>query len=149
MDNYHEESDAVAHGNGLARFEEAEAALRFHCAVVWQMSPEAFRKRFMVRGFEPSFPEDFTKVAFVSATPGGLCADDLLARAWRLTNHVEEDWTEGDEVCCLQSESRSTSVGDVIGLMEHVYDGDDPDPRLELRRIYRVDPVGFGRIETS
>ena len=37
-----------------------------------------------------------------------------LERVFRLTNHVDEDWTEGEAISCVKSPCRSTSVGDIV-----------------------------------
>jgi len=55
----------------------------------------------------PAFPLGYEKVAVVEC--------DNLEQAFHVTNHIDEDWTVNKEVVELfKSQSRSTSVGDVI-----------------------------------
>lgn len=41
-------------------------------------------------------------------------ASDDKEKAFELTNHIDHDWTENEEVTPLVSKPRSTSVGDVM-----------------------------------
>ena len=61
-------------------------------------------------GDAPKFPEEFTHVADVEL-PDLNDAQDV---AYRLTNHIDTDWRENEEVTALSDKARSTSVGDVI-----------------------------------
>lgn len=56
-----------------------------------------------------SFPDDFVKVADVETSS--------LGDVFRITNHIDSDWTRNPEVVKLYAEQvRSTSVGDVVVL---------------------------------
>jgi len=61
-------------------------------------------------GDAPKFPEEFTHVADVEL-PDLNDAQDV---AYRLTNHIDTDWTENEEVIVFTDNPRSTSVGDVM-----------------------------------
>jgi len=61
-------------------------------------------------GDAPKFPEEFTYVADVEL-PDLNDAQDV---AYRLTNHIDTDWTENEEVIVFTDNPRSTSVGDVM-----------------------------------
>ena len=61
-------------------------------------------------GDAPKFPEEFTHVADVELPN----LDDAQDVAYRLTNHIDTDWRENEEVTVLTETARSTSVGDVI-----------------------------------
>jgi hypothetical protein len=39
---------------------------------------------------------------------------DNIENVFRLTNHVDEDWTEGPAITRVKSPCRSTSVGDIV-----------------------------------
>ena len=56
---------------------------------------------------KPKFPEEYEKVAVVEA--------DSVADTFRITNHIDSDWTRNPEVIeVLKPNSRSTSVGDIV-----------------------------------
>jgi len=58
---------------------------------------------------KPSFPHNFSKVAEVEV--------ESLADTFRVTNHIEHDWTTNPEVVWRKgsgANTRSTSVGDVV-----------------------------------
>jgi hypothetical protein len=55
----------------------------------------------------PSFPEDYEMVASVTTEKG-------IEDVFRLTNHIDYDWTENTEVIACGQNNRSTSVGDVV-----------------------------------
>ena len=58
-------------------------------------------------GKDPKFPEEYTKVATVDA--------DEVDDTFRITNHIEHNWTTNPEVIEMYSfKARSTSVGDVV-----------------------------------
>jgi len=58
-------------------------------------------------GKKPEFPSEYKLVATVE------CAD--LEDVFRITNHIDEDWTKNPEVTELfHNRPRSTSVGDVV-----------------------------------
>jgi len=58
-------------------------------------------------GTKPKFPDEYSKVAAVRACN--------LEEIFRLTNHIEQDWTENDEIeWSRDSDCRSTSVGDIV-----------------------------------
>lgn len=64
---------------------------------------------------------DFDHVADVDVT-GLVDLDAARNKAFRLTNHVEEDWTKGDEVTVHGDDrKRSTSVGDVFSMGDHYW----------------------------
>jgi hypothetical protein len=60
-------------------------------------------------GEKPNFPEDYKKVAVVET--------NHLEEVFRITNHIDHDWTDNPEVVGLivtTRTPRSTSVGDVV-----------------------------------
>ena len=62
---------------------------------------------FRGRNAKTIFPNEYEKVAVVNAKE--------LESAFRTTNHIDENWTENDEVIwSARREVRSTSVGDVF-----------------------------------
>ncbi len=48
----------------------------------------------------------YSEVAHVEA--------DRLDDVFRLTNHIDKDWTKGTEICRSKPRCRSTSVGDIV-----------------------------------
>jgi len=54
----------------------------------------------------PAFPEEYTAVAAVEA--------DGIEDVFRLTNHIDSDWTDNEEVLPFVPQARSTSMGDVV-----------------------------------
>jgi hypothetical protein len=63
----------------------------------------------------------------------GIVTSEDLDDAYRLTNHIERNWTENDEVATpVDVEPRSTSVGDIFVL-------DDG--------VHLVSPSGFTKIK--
>ena len=59
-------------------------------------------------GFGPKlvFPTDYEKVALIEA--------EDIGDTFRITNHIEHDWTTNPEVIKVYGRCRSTSVGDVM-----------------------------------
>lgn len=58
-------------------------------------------------GDRPDFPSGYKKVAIVQA--------DGIEDVFRITNHIDEDWTTNPEVQETFGERfRSTSVGDIV-----------------------------------
>lgn len=75
-------------------------------AHVWHVKRELY-------GSKATFPCDYGCVARVVVE--GL--QESLETAFRLTNHIDSDWTKNDGVQVLACEPlRSTSVGDVVEL---------------------------------
>ena len=70
-------------------------------------------------GDAPKFPEEFTHVAdvelpIISSLPDIYYLNNAQDVAYRLTNHIDTDWTENEEVIVFTDNPRSTSVGDVM-----------------------------------
>ena len=58
-------------------------------------------------GKKPKFPQEYEKIAIVET--------DSIDDVFRLTNHIDSDWTYNNEVKWTKSGGmRSTSVGDVV-----------------------------------
>ena len=58
-------------------------------------------------GDRPKFPDEYDRVAIVET--------NSLEDVFRLTNHIESDWTGNPEVIvAISMYPRSTSVGDVV-----------------------------------
>ena len=56
---------------------------------------------------------------------------DNLDEAFRLTNHIEESWTENEEVGVYAEKVRSTSVGDIL---------------INDEGVFIVAPCGFEKV---
>jgi hypothetical protein len=62
----------------------------------------------------PLWPEKYQKVAVVDT--------DNLEEAFRLTQHIEEDWTRGSQVLWRWiGRTRSSSIGDVFVLEDQAW----------------------------
>jgi hypothetical protein len=73
------------------------------------------------RDKQPEFPSEFTHVADVDVEIGFVSDDTttiegVLQDTWRLTNTIEQDWADNEEVTALTDNTRSSSVGDVFCL---------------------------------
>jgi hypothetical protein len=70
--------------------------------VVWHVNEPTFGL-----GEQYEFPKDYSRVAVVKS--------DNVDDVFRITNHIESDWTQNPEVVTLiGNRHRSTSVGDVV-----------------------------------
>lgn len=58
------------------------------------------------------FPEDYDEVAFVELPDMDI--DMALEEIFRLTNHIDSNWTTNAGVIAKSKNLRSTSVGDVV-----------------------------------
>jgi len=93
------------------------------------IKPDAYRAMFR-EDATPDFPHDFETVAIV--------ATESEDHAFRLTNHVDSPWWENPLVVRYKPESRSTSVGDVMMLLE-----------LDGVRFLRCAPAGWEEMDVN
>lgn len=89
----------------------------------------------------PSFGFDWKESEVEEGTFSRVCFvdTDSLEEAYRLTNHITEDWTSNREVYSPVPSSRSTSVGDVIGIIS---DG-------KITNLHVVAGRGFAELDFS
>jgi exoribonuclease R len=87
--------------------------------------------RFRVAG-DPDHCANLTLVTTVTVPEG----EKPLRAAFRLTNHIDTDWTKNTEVAAAPGEHRSSSVGDVFEVHE---------PGVEPVR-YILEDVGFSKV---
>ena len=66
------------------------------------------------------WPDRYDRVATVQA-PDGLDDAEALEHAFAVTQNVDAPWTEAPDVEAHGTRHRSTSVGDVIVVREHIY----------------------------
>ena len=87
----------------------------------------------------PSFGFDWKESEVEEGAFSKVCFVDTqdLNQAYKLTNHIEEDWTSNREVFSAIPCSRSTSVGDVIGI---VSEG-------KITQLYVVAGRGFAELD--
>lgn len=77
------------------------------------------------------FTDDYKRVA--SLEVDAETVEEALNKAYRLTNHIDQDWKLNNEVISYVSErNRSTSVGDVF--------------MIGAGALYVVAPFGFNKI---
>lgn len=69
--------------------------------------------RFVSAG-DPDYCANTKLVATVTVPPG----KEPRAWAFRMTNHIDSDWTENPSVVAEPGHHRSTSVGDVLEVIE-------------------------------
>jgi len=79
----------------------------------------------MAHDHQPPWPRDFREVAWVRT--------DDEERAYQRTNHVDRPWWKNSDVTPLVTESRSSSVGDVL--------------QKHDSSLWRVDAKGFYEIK--
>jgi len=85
---------------------KAEVA-KLPISTVYHLKREFYRDSIFCFGdYTPKFPDDYDRVATLPTNDLGII--------WRLTNHVDEDWTKGKHVHMHADDARSTSVGDVV-----------------------------------
>ena len=76
---------------------------------VMHIKPDAYRAMLREK-VTPDFPHDFETVAIV--------ATESEDHAFRLTNHIDGPWWENQMVVRYSPDARSTSVGDVMMMLE-------------------------------
>lgn len=104
---------------------------RFRDAGFWKHvfpGPESHKNRMY-------FPQDYVEVAEIATSEDDM--HDALEAAWKSTNHIEEDWTQGVNAFVLpefRGHCRSSAVGDIF---EDITTGE----------LYIVDSSGFKRLD--